>query len=138
MIFQSLTRSFRIELLGAIHDLSTDTIMIALYGPSASINDGTTAYSALGESIGAGYIAGGQVVTATISQDSYGLVIVDFADVTFPLVSITARGALVYNSSKANRSIMAIDFGLAITRSAADLTIRFPVPDELNAMIRIK
>lgn len=133
-----MTHSFRLELMSAVHDFTTDTFKIALYGPTASLSEATTAYTATGESSGTGYSAGGATLTPTITQDSYGTVTVDFQDVTFSTVSITARGAMIYNSSKSNKSVMVIDFGLDITRSAADLTIRFPAPDESNAMIRIK
>lgn len=139
MIYQALTNSFRLELLSGIHDLTSDSLKLALYGSSASLSESTTEYSAIGECSGSGYTAGGASVTPTITQDSIdGSIIVDFDDVTFASVSVSARGCLIYNSSKANRSIMVIDFGLEITRSSSDLTIRFPAADESRAMIRIK
>lgn len=138
MIYQALTNSFRLELLGAVHDFTNDTLKVALYESSSGLSETTTAYTATGESSGTGYSAGGSTVTPTVTQDQFGTVIVDFGDVTFSTVSLTARGAMIYNSSKSDRSIMVIDFGLDITRSASDLTIRFPAADDQNAMIRIK
>lgn len=138
MIYQALTNSFRLELLEAIHDFGGDTLKIALYETAASISDTTTAYTASGESSGSGYSAGGETVTATVTQESDGTVLVDFADVTFAGVNLSTRGAMIYNSSKANRSIVVIDFGIEITRSGSDLVVRFPTPDDQNAMIRIK
>lgn len=139
MIYQALTHSFRLELLAAVHNVSTNTLKMALYGSTANLSEATTAYTATGECSGAGYVAGGSTVVPTITQNAIdGTVLIDFADLVFPSVSITARGGLIYNSSQSNKSVVVIDFGLDITRSGADLTVRFPTPDDSNAIIRIK
>lgn len=138
MIYQALTNSFRLELAQRVHDLSTDVLKLALYDTTASLNELTTAYTATGECSGSGYSAGGITLTQAVSQDSDGTVLVDFADATFSAVSITARGGMIYNSTRSNKSILVIDFGLAISRSGTDFVVRFPEPDSQNAIIRIR
>lgn len=138
MIYQAITKSFLLELASTgLHSLTTDSLKIALYGSGASLDESTTAYTTSGEVAGAGYSAGGVAVVATVTQESDGQVLVDFADAVFPSVTLTARGAMIYNTSKSNKAIMVIDFGLDISRSGSDFTVRFPNPDADNAMVRI-
>jgi hypothetical protein len=132
-IVQTQTTSFKAELYEGIHNLLTDTLRIALYTASADLNEATTAYSATNEVTGTGYVAGGVVMTGvTISSSGY-TAYVDFADVVFG-AAVTARCALIYNSSKANRSVAVLDFGS--DKTSANFTITMPSNSATSALIR--
>ena len=132
-IVQTQTTSFKKELYEAVHNLSTDVLKIALYTANADLNEATTAYSASEETTGTGYVAGGVTLTGvTISSSGY-TAYVDFADVVFN-AAVTARCALIYNSSKANRSIAVLDFGS--DKTSANFTITMPSNTATSALIR--
>lgn len=132
-ILQTQTTSFKKELYEAIHDLSTDVLKIALYTASADLNETTTAYSTSAEVTGTGYVAGGVVMTGVTINSSGYTAYVDFADVVFN-AAVTARCALIYNSSKANRSIAVLDFGS--DKTSANFTITMPSNTATSALIR--
>jgi hypothetical protein len=132
-ILQTQTTSFKTELYTAVHNLSTDTLKIALYTASADLNEATTAYSATNEVTGTGYVAGGVVLTGvTISSSGY-TAYVDFADVVFN-ASVTARCALIYNATQGNKSIAVLDFGS--DKTSANFTITMPANTATAALIR--
>lgn len=134
---QAMCSSFKAELLGGIHDLDTDVIKIALYTSSATLSADTTAYSATNEITGTGYVAGGATLAgATISLDGT-TGICDFTDATWAGASFTARQALIYNSTKANRAIVVLDFGADKTTTAAPFTVIFPAATADTAIIRV-
>jgi hypothetical protein len=136
-ITSAVCNSFKQEVLGAIHDLDTDTIKIALYTSSASLDTTTTAYTTSNEIVASGYTAGGNTLSgAVISLDS-STAIVDFSDTTWSAATITARGALVYNSSKSNKAIAVIDFGADKISTNGDFTVQFPVAAAATAILRI-
>ena len=140
MFIQSITNSFREEMLKGVHDLLTDTLKIALYTGSANLYPTTTVYSATDEVVASGYTAGGVTLTGVTIQVSAAnnvypsVVFVDFADVTVN-AAFTARGALIYNASKANRSIAVIDFGSDKT-STTTFTIQMPPNTSSAALLR--
>ena len=132
-IVQTQTTSFKKELYTAVHNLSTDTLKIALYTASADLNEATTVYSATNEVTGTGYVAGGVVLTGvTISSESY-TAYVDFADVVFG-ASVTARCALIYNVTQGNKSIAVLDFGS--DKTSTNFTITMPANTATAALIR--
>lgn len=135
-IIQGICTSFKRELFQAIHDFDTDVIKVALYTSAADLSAITTAYSTANEVVGAGYVAGGATLTPTVTTNG-STICIDFADVEWPAATITARGALIYNSSKANRAIMALNFGSDRVVTAATFPLRFPVPDTNSAIIRL-
>jgi len=135
-IVQTQTTSFKVELYQGIHDLTTDVIKIALYTASADLNETTTAYSVgtPGQVVAAGYTAGGSILTPiTVSSSGYT------AYVGFPNVSwtaaLTARCALIYNSTQGNKSIAVLDFGSDKT-STTTFTITMPANTSTSALIR--
>ena len=135
-IVQTQTTSFKKELYQAVHNLSTDTIYIALYTASADLNEDTTVYSSNNEILNMGtYVAGGATLTPiTVSSSGYT------AYVGFPNISwtgaITARCALIYNDTVAgNPSIAVLDFGSDKT-SAVTFTITMPANTATAALIR--
>jgi hypothetical protein len=136
-ITQAMCTSFKAELFGGTHDLDTDVLKIALYSSSATLSAATTAYTTTGEVSGTGYTAGGATLTSATISTSGTTAIVDFADVTWSNATITARGALIYNSSKANRAVAVLDFGSDKTSTNGNFTAVMPTPDASNAILRI-
>jgi len=132
-IVQTQTTSFKKELYQAVHNLSTDTLKIALYTASADLNADTTVYSTDNEVSGTGYTAGGITLTGvTISTSDY-TAYVNFNTATFN-ASVTARCALIYNASKSNKSIAVLDFGS--DKTSTNFTITMPANTASAALIR--
>jgi len=132
-ILQTQTTSFKLELYTGVHNLSTNTLKIALYTAAADLNESTTVYSATNEVTGTGYVAGGVVLTGvTISSSGY-TAYVDFADVVFG-ASVTARCALIYNVTQGNKSIAVLDFGS--DKTSTNFTITMPANTSTAALIR--
>lgn len=136
-ITQAMCTSFKTELLGGVHDIDTDTIKIALFTSSATLGAATTAYSTTSEVVGTGYTAGGNTLTGAAITSSGTTAIVDFDNTTWAASTITARGAMIYNASKADRAIAILDFGSDKASTDGDFTIQFPVADASNAILRI-
>ena len=135
-IQQTLTTSFRQQILLGQHDLAVDTIKVALYTAFATLGLETTAYSVTDEITGTGYVAGGKVVTGvTISTAPSGVVYVSFNDVTWSPAAFTCRGALMYNASKSNKSIAVLDFGADKT-CANTFTLQMPPNTATAALLR--
>ena len=145
-ISQAMCTSFKVELLNGIHAFGTtviraattaDTFKIALYTSTATLGATTTAYSATNEITGTGYTAGGNTLT-TIAPTSTGTTaFLDFNDTTWSAATITANGALIYNSTQSNKAVAVLAFGGDKTSTAGDFTIIFPTADASNAIIRI-
>ena len=139
--------SFKKELLYGVHDFDLangDTFKIALYDNNASFNAATTAYTATDEVSGTGYSAGGGALTNVDPTSSGTTALTDFQDETFSNATITARGALIYNTTPnttsipvTNPTVVVLDFGADKTSTAGDFTIVFPTADASNAIIRI-
>ena len=136
-ISQAMCTSFKAEILGGIQDLDTDVIKIALYISAASLDAATTAYTTSNEVTGVGYSAGGNTLASPTISISGTTAYVDFADTSWTTATITARGALIYNSSKANRSIAVLDFGSDKTSTAGTFTVQMPANTAADALIRI-
>lgn len=134
-IVQTLTTSFKKESWQAVHDLTVDTIKLALYTGAATLNADTTVYTVTNEVSGGGYSAGGVTLTgATISTDGT-TVYVDFNDAVWSPASFTTRGALIYNFSKGNKAIAVLDFGADKT-AVNTFTVQMPVNSSSTALIR--
>lgn len=134
---QSMCTSYKAELFGGIHDMDTDVFKMALYTSTATLNAATTAYTATNEVSGTGYTAGGNAMSGAVISSSGTTAFVDFSDVTWATATITARGALIYNSSKANRAVAVLDFGGDKTSTAGDFVVIMPTADATNALLRI-
>lgn len=132
-ILQTQTTSFKQELYQGIHDLTTDNIYIALFTAAANLNEATTAYSSANEVSGTGYSPGGVQMSGISISSSGFTAFVNFDNVVFN-AAVTARCALIYNASKANRSIAVLDFGS--DKSSANFTITMPVASATTALIR--
>jgi hypothetical protein len=139
--------SFKKELLLGAHDFdasSGDTFKMALYTSSASLTAATTAYATTNETSGTNYTAGGQALTPVDPTSSGTTALTDFTNETWSNVSITARGALIYNTtpnttsiSLTNPAVVVLDFGSDKTASSEDFVVVFPTADASNAIIRI-
>ncbi len=138
-ITQAVCTSFKVEIFKALHDFTASTghtFKIALYTSSATLGASTTAYSASNEVSGAGYSAAGNTLTSVTPTSSGTTAILDFADTSWTTATITARGALIYNSSASNRGIVVLDFGSDQVSTAGTFTIVFPAADSSNAIVR--
>ena len=133
MIAQTQTTSFKAELYQGIHNLTTDVIKIALYTGNASLDASTTVYTTDSEVTGTGYTAGGVQMTGITVNSSDYTAYVGFANVVFG-ASVTARCALIYNASKANRSVAVIDFGS--DKTSTNFTITMPANTVDAALLR--
>lgn len=134
--------SFKQELMQAVHNFTAstgNTFKLALYNNSASFTAATTAYTTSNEVSASGtYSAGGGALTNVTPTTSGTTAFTDFADLSFTSATITAYGAMIYNSSAAgNPSVVILDFGGAKTSTAGTFTIVFPTADASNAIIRI-
>tara|TARA_R110000796_G_scaffold60574_2_gene140139 strand:+ start:2412 stop:2882 length:471 start_codon:yes stop_codon:yes gene_type:complete len=153
-ISQAICTSFKKELLQGVHNFtngsgggtttttgSGNAFKLALYTSSADLSATTTAFTTSGQSSGTGYSSGGAALTNVTPSTASTTALTDFVDLTFSSSSVTARGAMIYNSSTtagaANRSVLILDFGGDKVSLAGDFTISFPTPDASNAIIRI-
>jgi hypothetical protein len=132
---QTLVTSFKKESWQAIHNLETDVLKIALYTGAATLSASTTAYTVTGETTGPGYTAGGNTLTGVTLTTDGTTAYVDFADTAWTGANFTARGALIYNSSKANRAIAVLDFGADKT-AINTFTIQMPANGASTALLR--
>ena len=133
---QTLTTSFKQDILLGVHDLDTDTIKIALYTASANLGAATTVYSTTGETTGTGYTAGGKTLTGVTVLTADTTAYVDFANPSWDPANFTARGALIYNASKSNKAIAVLDFGSDKTTTTT-FTVQMPANTATSALIRI-
>ena len=154
-ITQALTTSFKAEILLAVHDFRNtggDTFKMSLYTSSATIDANTVAYTATNEATGTNYTAGGNTltnggVTATNTNTSAGTGFTTFSNTTWTNANITARGALIYNSTPSangtanttltNAAVAVLDFGADKTSTLGDFTVIFPTNNNTSAIIRI-
>ena len=142
-ITTAMCNSFKQELLGGVHDLDTHTLKLALIKPSptGSYGAATTNYSDItgnsDEATGTNYSAGGQNLDSATITLSGTTAFVDFADEVFSNLTITAAGAIIYNSSASNKAIAIFSFGSNVASTAGDFTVIFPTADASNAVIRI-
>lgn len=146
-ISQAMCTSFKVEILDGIHAFgptvvragtTADVFKIALYTSAATLGATTTGYTTSDEVVGTGYSAGGNTLTVSQVPTSTGTTAwLDFADTTWTNATITARGALIYNSTQSNKSVAVLDFGGDKTSTAGDFTIVFPTADSTSAIIRI-
>ena len=140
---QAVANSFKKELLEGKHDFQFsggDNFKLALYVSTATLNSATTAYSATGEVANSGqYTAGGGALVKPNPSTSVasGVAIVDFSDLSFTGVTLTARGALIYNTSNSNSAVAVLDFGSDKTATSGTFTIQFPAFTTAAAILRI-
>lgn len=140
-IQQGLTNSFKQEMLQSGQDIVTDTLYMALYTAFSDIGQLTTEYTATNEVTGDGYTAGGVEVTGAVlstqtTGPAAGTVYVNFNNVSWPGANFTARGALIYNVTRSNKSVAVLDFGSDKIFSSVSNTVTMPANTATTALIR--
>jgi hypothetical protein len=134
-IVQTQTTSFKSQLYQAVHNLTTDNLYVALYTGFAGLNESTTIYSATNEvAASSSYTTGGQLLTGVTLNTYNYTAYVNFNNAVWTGTAITARCALIYNASKANKSIAVLDFGSDKTQT--NFTITMPSNTYTTALIR--
>ena len=137
--------SFKVELLKGLHDFTNgnDQFKLALYTNSASFTAATTDYTSTNEVANSGtYAAGGGTLTNVTPTSTSTTAFTDFDNITFTSATITARGALIYNSqtgggTSTTDTVVVLDFGSDKSSTSGDFQIVFPTADASNAIIRI-
>ena len=139
----AMTTSFKQELLQGLHDLDGHTLKLALIksGESGTFGAASTNFSNItdtsDEASGTGYSSGGATLGSVAITTSGTTAFVDFADVSFSNSTISASGAMIYNSSASNRAIAVISFGGTVASTAGTFTVTMPAADASNAIIRL-
>ena len=133
--------SFKTDLLGGVFDFDSSggsTFKLALYTSQAGFSTATTAYTTSNEVLSAGtnYTAGGNTLTNNGVAIASNIGYVDFADLTFTSVTLTATGALIYKETS-NEAVLVLDFGGSKTATNGDFVIQFPTPNSSSAIIRL-
>jgi hypothetical protein len=146
-ITQSMATSFKVEILDGIHNFgvgvvrastAADTFKIALYTSAATLDATTTAYTTSGEVVGTGYTAGGNTLAVSVVPVSSGTTAyLSFSNSSWSTATITARGAMIYNSSQGNKCVAVLDFGADKVSTAGTFTIVFPTAAAGTAIIQI-
>ena len=144
-ITTAMCSAFKQELLEGKHDFTASTghqFKIALFTSSASLDATTTDYSTTNEVVGTGYTASGENLTSAGASLSGTTAFVDFSDVTWSTATITANGALIYNTETndgtgTTDSVAVLAFGGDKTSTNGDFVVQFPTADSSNAVIRI-
>lgn len=138
-IYQGLTTSFKVDILNGRQNIASDTLKMALYDGYVDMGENTAEYSTTNEISGVGYAAGGQALSnVSISSTSNGIVYVSFSNVVWDPAQFTARGALIYNFTRANASVATLDFGSDKTQAAnGTFTVTLPPDTSSSALIRI-
>ena len=134
---QTLTTSFKQQLLQGVHNFDTDTFKVALYTAVADLNDTTTAYNVAtaGQVANTGDYSAGGATTATSVSVTGTVAFVNFGNVSWT-AALTARGALIYNSSKSDKAVAVLDFGADKT-SVTTFTVTMPANTSTTALIRL-
>jgi hypothetical protein len=135
MIYQTITLSFKEQILKGEHNLLTDTLKLALYYSTADLSEDTTVYTATGEVSGTGYSTGGVVLTGVSINKLNDVVYVNFNNAVWNPASFTAAGGLIYNVSKSNKSIAVLSFGNDKVATNS-FTVQMPANTYNSALLR--
>lgn len=137
-ITAALCNSFKTDLLAMTPHAAADVYKIALFTSTATLSAATTAYAATNEVSGTGYTAGGATLAGIAASLDTNTAVLDWTtDPTWPSATFTARGALIYNSSKSNKAVAVLDFGSDITATAGTFTVQFPAATAAAGLVRI-
>jgi len=138
-ITQAMATSFKVQLLDGGQNFSADTFKLALYTSSATLGENTTAYSATNEVASAGnYSAGGNTLSVSVTPTNSGNVAyISFSNSSWANATITANGALIYNSSSSNAAVAVLAFGGDKTSTNGTFAVNFPTADASSAIIRL-
>lgn len=135
MIYQTLTTSFKEQILKGEHDLLTDTLKLALYYSTADLSEDTLIYTTSHEVVGGGYTAGGVILTGVTINKSGSVAYVNFNNAVWNPASFTSAGGLIYNASKSNKSIAVLSFGNDKVATNS-FTVQMPANTVTSALLR--
>jgi len=140
-ITQAIANSFKKQLLEGDHDFKQsggDKFKLSLYTAGATLTSATTSYTTSNEVSPSGqYTAGGGALVNAGTSITAGVARADFDNLSFTGVTLTARGALIYNTSLTNAAVAVLDFGSDKTATSGTFTIQFPAPTSTAAILRI-
>jgi hypothetical protein len=138
-ITQAMATSFKVQLLNGQQNFTANTFKLALYTSSATLGENTTAYSATNEVPSTGnYSAGGNTLVVSVTPTNTGNVaFISFSNTSWANATITANGALIYNSSLSNAAVAVLAFGGDKTSTNGTFAVNFPTADATNAIIRL-
>jgi hypothetical protein len=139
-ITQAVCNSFKKELLEGTHNFGSggDTFQLSLYTSAATLGAATTSFTTASEVANSGqYTSGGGTLQSQQTSVASGVAIVDFADLSFTGVTITARGAMIYNTTDSKKAVCILDFGADKTATSGTFTIQFPAFTTAAAILRI-
>jgi hypothetical protein len=136
-ITQAFCTSAKVGFLTGTYAPLADTMKIALYTSSATLSAATTIYTSSGEVIGTGYSPGGKPLSGNAISYDGTTAWLTFSDISWTTATITARGALIYDSSKSDAAIAVLDFGADKTSTVGTFTVQMPVAAASTALIRI-
>ena len=141
-ITQAIASSFKQQIFQAIHNFDNpggNTFYLALYTSAANLDSTTTIYTSVGEvsPTGTNYPTGGAVLTSSGVGLTGTTAFLDFSDLTFPNVTLTCRGCMIYNQTQGNKAVAIFNFGSDKTATDGDFTIIFPTADATSAVIRL-
>lgn len=134
-ITSAICNSYKKEILEGVH-AAADTYKVALYTDAATLGASTTAFAVTNEVSGTGYTSGGATLTGLTTGLSGSTAFLTFSDPAFSSSTITARGCLIYNSSKSNKAVAVFDFGANVSSVNGTFTIDFPASGA-SSLIRI-
>ncbi len=139
-ISSAIPTSFKQELLVGTHNFtasSGNSFKLALYTSSATLGATTTAFTTTGQASGTNYTSGGATLTSVTPTTSGTTALCDFADLVFGTLTLTARGAMIYNDTQSDKAVAVLDFGGDKTSTAGNFTIVFPAANATAAIIRL-
>ena len=139
-ITQALCASFKVQLLEGQHDftpITGDTFKVALYNSIANLDSSTLVYTTLEEVVGTGYVAGGNTLTGQSISLSGVTAFVSFTNSLWVSSTLTATGALIYNSTNANKAVAVLNFGGPFSSANSTFTVTFPPATATTAVIII-
>jgi hypothetical protein len=138
----AICNSFKREILQATHNFGTtaatgNKFKISMYTTAATLGASTTSYTTGGQVSSSGYTAGGKALVNSGTSLASAVAITNFANVSWTGVTLSARGALIYNTSATNKAVCVLDFGGTKTATAGTFTIQFPAYTTSAAILRI-
>ena len=137
-ISSGIAVKFKEDSLKGLHDFTSAEFKIALYTSVASLSNGTSVYITSGQvANGNGYATGGKVVTVTSVTVDGTVGIVNFSNVSWTSATFTARGCLIYNATKSNKTVAVIDFGGEKTATNGTFTVQMPASGASTSIVRL-
>ena len=136
----AIANSFKGQILRAIHNFTAstgNTFKLAMYTTAATLGASTTSFTTSGQVSSSGYTSGGKALVNSGVKVSGAIAITNFSNVSFTGVTLSARGALIYNTSATNKAVCVLDFGGTKTATAGTFTVQFPAFTTAAAIIRI-